>query len=115
MSSAPDAPPPARRSACRRDDPPPQQPEPIPNEYVVVFKDHVTSEQRSAHRAWAAEQHFSVLSTTGRGQGTNGLLFKFNIDEQCAGYVAHLPAEVAQQIDGTDEVTSTPLNYKFTA
>ena len=94
--------------------PSPQQPVPIPNEYVVVFKQHVTTQQRSAHRAWAAEQHFSVLSATGLGQATVGLHFKFNIcGGKCAGYVAHLPAEVAQKINDTDEVPYTPLCHLF--
>ena len=99
----------AERSASRRAAPP-QQPEAIPNEYIVVFKPHVTSQQRSAHRAWAAEKHFSVLSTRGRGQATTGLLHKFNIlNGQCAGYVAHVPEDVIQQINDTDEVTYTPF------
>ena len=100
------------QAASRMAAPPPKQSVPIPNEYVVMFKQHVTSQQRSAHRAWAAEQHFSMLSTTGRGQATTGLLHKFNIsDGKCAGYVAHLPEELAQQINDTDEVPYPPHCY----
>lgn len=86
----------------------PRQAEAHPNRYVVVFKPHVTAEQRSGHRAWAAERHFSVLSTTGHGQATTGLLHKFNIgDGQCAGYVAHMPPEVVQEVNDTEEVCIT--------
>lgn len=97
-------------SAARAAAPAPQQPVPIPNEYVVMFKQNVTSQQRSTHRSWCAEQHFSVLSTAGHSQGTTGVLHKFNIsDGKCAGYVARLPEELVQQINDTDEVPYPPL------
>ena len=83
----------------------PRQADALPNQYVVVFKPHVTTEQRSMHRAWAAERHFSVLSTAGHRRATTGLLHKFNIgDGQCTGYVAHIPPEVMQEVNNTDEV-----------
>lgn len=110
ISVVPSTSPPTRRSACRSNAPRPQQPDVIPNEYIVIFKPHVTSEQQSAHRAWVTEQCFSTLSATGRGQGTTGILHEFNIhDGQCAGYAAHFPDEVAKHINDMDEVTYTPL------
>lgn len=83
----------------------PEQPEVIPNQYIVVFKPTVTSEQRAAHRAWAAERHFSTQSARGYAQGTYGLVQKFNIcDGQLCGYTAHVPEDIAREINDTDEV-----------
>lgn len=83
----------------------PDQREAIPNQYIVLFKPTVSSQQRATHRAWAAERNFSTLSTRGHGLNTTGLLSKFNInDGEVAGYTARLTEDVAREINDTDEV-----------
>jgi len=94
----------------------PEQPEPIPNQYIVVFKDGTTSTTRQKHRAWAAERHFDVLSTQGHNIGTRGLLHKFNVcDGAVTGYCAQMTAELAEEINNTDEVDFVEQDYKVYA
>ena len=83
----------------------PEGPHVIPDQYIVVFKPHVTTEQRAAHRAWVAERNFSLLEEHGHVSGHTGLLHKFNIGEgRCAGYAARIPQDLAREIHEADEV-----------
>lgn len=94
----------------------PAQGEAIPNQYIVVFKQGVTSQARATHRAWAAERHFSVLSLHGSGLGTVGLISKFNVcDGELCGYSAAIPAHLAEEINNTDEVDFVEPDYKVYA
>jgi len=91
----------------------PQQPEPIKDQYIVVFKPECTSEKRAAHRAWAAELHFEALSDEGHGGGATGLLHKFNMGNgHLAGYTARVTGSVIQKITETDEVEFVEQDYK---
>lgn len=94
----------------------PREAEPIPNQYLVMFKSGVTSVQRQNHKQWITEKHFSVQSARGLDEIYEGLLHEFNIcDEEVTGYSCRLPEELAREIDTHDEVEFVEPDYKVWA
>ena len=80
----------------------------IPDQYIIVFKPHLTAVQRSAHRAWASELHLTSLSTYLHGATTNGtytgVISKFNFGEgKFAGYVARVREDVKREIEARSQ------------
>lgn len=87
----------------------------IPNSYMVVFKDHVTSASAAAHQEWVQAIHLDQeqvhLELRKRGQKTfkeeifSGLKHVYNLPG-LLGYAGHFSEDVIEQVRNHPDVSS---------
>lgn len=93
--------------------------ETIPDRYLIVFKDHVSAEDASAHHSWVQDVHTaSENSKTDLrkrslffGDVFEGLRSTFDIGESFKGYAGHFDEDILEQIrrhPDVSHVQSTP-------
>jgi cerevisin len=81
---------------------------PIPNSYIIKFKDHVNHKEAAAHHAWVQDIHDSHetkrLELRKRSQipflddAFRGLKHTFNIANNFLGYAGHFDDAVIEQL-----------------
>ena len=86
--------------------------EAIPDQYIIVFKPHLTASQRSAHHTWVTGFHLTSLSThicstdADTSETYTGVISTFNFGK-FAGYVARVREDVKVEIEGRGEEVGT--------
>ena len=89
----------------------------IPNSYMVVFKDHVSSSDASAHHEWVQQIHTETedYRTELRKRSQiplvddvfEGLKHTFHIPGELLGYSGHFDDEVVEQVRRHPDVSSS--------
>lgn len=89
----------------------------IPNSYMVVFKDHVSKNDASAHHKWVQSLHQEVeesrMELRKRSQFPlvdeifEGLKHTFHIPGQILGYSGHFDDEVVEKVRSHPDVSAS--------
>jgi hypothetical protein len=86
--------------------------ESVPNEYIVVFKQHVPNEVCQDHCQWVQSAHTKSLAARGdsdEGPDVKGLGELFNFPT-LTGYVGSFDESLKDEIEGKDEVSTLHLS-----
>lgn len=82
----------------------------IPESYIVVFKDHVTSTLASLHHDWVHDIHSLKQSQESQvGNFSKGLKHTYNIPGGLLGYSGSFDDAVIEQIRSHPDVRSAPV------
>ena len=94
--------------------------EEVPNSYIVVFKDHVTSRSAASHHDWVQELHLNTQATNmelrKRSQLPlvsdffHGLKHTYDIAGSLLGYAGHFDDEVIEQVRRHPDVSPITLS-----
>ena len=84
--------------------------EAIPNQYIVVFKQHTPEEICQEHCKWAQSAHTDAAAARAESDGPEltGVGEQFNLDT-FTGYVGSFDEILKNQIEDREEASLTPL------
>jgi oryzin len=88
----------------------------IPNQYIVVFKQHAPEDVCQQHCEWAQSTHTeaSALRAESDGPELTGVGEQFNF-ENLSGYVASIDENLKNEIEAREEVDYVEPDYVVTA
>ena len=96
---------------------------PVPDSYIIVFKDHVTGSQAESHHNWIRDVHVSTESSKAKLRRRSqvplmdnvfrGLKHTYNLAGGLMGYSGHFDQDVIERIRKHPDVCPSALNPRL--